>query len=322
MAQIPAFPGAQGWGSTSLGGRGGIVIEVTNLNDAGIGSLREAINTKGARIIVFRVGGVIELQSELQIMEPFLYLAGQTAPGDGIVIKNFPISIFTHDIIIRGMRIRIGDSLPQKSPDNRDCISIQKGSHHIVIDHCSLSWAIDENLSILDSGVHAITVQWCIISEGLYASIHPKGFHSMGMLIGSGVSKTSVHHNLFAHNGGRNPMIAQNMDHEFINNIIFDWKFNSSLLEQGSQLKIDFIGNYYKPLSYRSNELPFELDFNSTSILGTKLFMHDNYYSPNNPFITAAQLSAMGANAILFSNKTLLSFKSSVYIDNPFIQLH
>src|SRR6188474_2934791 len=104
FAQLPAFPGAEGLGSNTPGGRGGIVIEVTNVNDDGPGSFREALNTAGARTIVFRTGGIIELQSDLQLTEPFVTIAGQTAPGDGIVLKNFALSIFTHDIIIRGMR--------------------------------------------------------------------------------------------------------------------------------------------------------------------------------------------------------------------------
>lgn len=318
-AQTPSFPGAEGWGALSIGGRGGNVIEVTNLNDAGPGSLREACSASGARTVVFRTGGVIELLSEIQIMNPFITIAGQTAPGDGIVIKNFPLTIFTHDVILRGLRIRIGNDFPTLNSDNRDCISIQSGSSKVIVDHCSLSWGSDEIVSILDSGVNSITIQHCIISEGLFANIHPKGFHSMGLLVGYDASKTSVHHNLFAHNAGRNPLIARRTDHEFINNVIYDWKFNSDLLEENTQLKLDFIGNYYKPLTYTSYpELPIHLDFDSSTTLGTQLFMHDNFFSPNLPFITAQQLTAMGpGNAALFANSSLLSTASTVTIQSP-----
>lgn len=313
QAQLRAFPGAEGWGAASVGGRGGAVIEVTNLNDAGPGSFREACSVTGPRTIVFRTGGVISLNSEIQLFNPNIYIAGQTAPGDGIVIKNFPIAIFTHDVIIRGLRIRIGDDLPTQSPDNRDCIAIQNSSYNVIIDHCSFSWATDENLSILGDKVNSVTVQWCILSEGLYAGIHPKGFHSMGMLIAYDASKTSVHHNLFAHNGGRNPLIARRTDHEFINNLVFDWKYNADLLEQGVQLKLDFAGNYYKPHNYTSfPELPIHIDFDGATSLGTKLYMPNNFFSPNTPFMTSAGIAALGANAVIFSNNSLLSVASTI----------
>ena len=320
FAQIPAFPGAEGWGAVSIGGRGGNVIQVTNLNDAGPGSFREACSTPGARTIVFRTGGVIVLLSEVQITDPFIYIAGQTAPGDGIVLKNFPITIFTHDVTIRGMRIRAGSDLPNLMPDNRDCITVESGSYNVIIDHCSFSWGSDENVSILDSGVHAVTVQWCIISEGLFASMHPKGFHSMGILIAYDATQTSTHHNLLAHNAGRNPLIARRTDHEFVNNIVYDWKYSCDLLEQGTQFKLDFAGNYYKPLTYSSApELPLQIDFDSSTVFGTKLYVPNNYFSPNIPFITPAQLNAMGAgNAALFSATSLLSVPSSVTLQSPF----
>src|SRR6188474_1117151 len=148
FAQLPAFPGATGFGSNTPGGRGGIVIEVTNVNDDGPGSFREALNTPGVRTIVFRTGGIIELQSDLQVTEPFVTIAGQTAPGDGIALKNFALSVFTHDIIIRGMRFRPGDDPDGESPDIRDCLAMQAGTEHVIIDHCSFSWSIDENVSL------------------------------------------------------------------------------------------------------------------------------------------------------------------------------
>lgn len=312
-AQPVSFPGALGWGAVSVGGRGGSVIEVTNLNDSGPGSFREACNASGARTIVFRTGGIINLQSEIQLFNPFITIAGQTAPGDGIVLKNFPISVFTHDVIIRGLRIRIGDDLPKDRPDNRDCLSIQAGSYNVIIDHCSFSWGLDENVSVLNAGVHSITIQWCIIAEGLYGGIHPKGYHSMGILIAYDATKTSVHHNLFAHNGGRNPLIARQTDHEFVNNVVYDWKYNADLLEQGVQLKLDFRGNYYKPKSANTfPELPLHLDFDGTTSLGTRLNMTGNFFSPSTPFISAAQLAGMGNNAIIFSSSSTLSSASTI----------
>jgi pectate lyase len=313
MAQPIAFPGAQGWGANSAGGRGGTVIEVTNLNDSGPGSFREACIASGSRTIVFRTGGVIDLAEEIQIFNPFITIAGQTAPGDGIVLKNFPISVFTHDVIIRGLRIRIGDALPTSGPDNRDCISIQSGSYNVIIDHCSFSWAIDENVSILNPGVHGITVQWSIVSEGLFGGVHPKGLHSMGILVSYNATQTSIHHNLFAHNGGRNPLILGEVDHEFVNNIVYDWGFNADMGEQGIQFKLDFRGNYYKPRTVTSYpELPLNIDFDHTTTLGSRLHMVNNFFSPDKAFITAAQLAAFGADAAIFSSTSLLSTPSSI----------
>ena len=318
IAQPIAFPGAQGWGANSLGGRGGAVIEVTNLNDSGPGSFREACIASGQRTVVFRTGGVIDLIEEVQIFNPFITIAGQTAPGDGIVLKNFPISVFTHDVVIRGLRIRIGDALPTSGPDNRDCISIQSGSYNVIIDHCSFSWAIDENLSILNTGVQGITVQWSIISEGLFGGVHPKGLHSMGILISYDATKTSVHHNLFAHNGARNPLIIGQVDHEFVNNIVYDWGYNADMGEQGSQFKLDFRGNYYKPRTVTSYpELPINIDFDHTTTLGSRLHMVNNFFSPDKAFITAAQLATFGADAAIFSSTSLLSMPTSIVDQTP-----
>ncbi len=318
-AQIPAFPGAEGWGAASVGGRGGIVLQVTNLNDSGPGSFRDAVSTPGARTIVFRVGGIIDLQSEVQVTNPYVYIAGQTAPGDGIVLKNFALTIFTHDVTIRGLRIRTGNNYPLLSPDNRDCLDVESGSYNVIIDHCSFSWGSDENTSVLDSAVNSVTIQWCIISEALYANMHPKGFHSMGLLIGYDASKTSVHHNLFAHNGARNPLILRRTDHEFVSNLVYDWKYKSDLYEQGTQFLLDFTGNYYKPFSDNPfPELPFGVDFDSSSTNGSKMYITNNFFSAGEYFITAQQLSQMGGNAVIFSPTSLLSVPSTVTFHPPF----
>ncbi|MEM7374995.1 MAG: hypothetical protein AAF587_40755 [Bacteroidota bacterium] len=312
FTQPPAFPGAQGWGANATGGRGGIVIQVSNLNDAGPGSLREAVNTAGPRTIVFRTGGIIELQTEIQITDPFVYIAAQTAPGDGIVLKNFQIAVFTHDVIIRGLRIRPGDDLPDQSPDNRDGIAIQSGSHNVIIDHCSFSWATDENLSIADNGVNSITVQWCILSEGLLRSIHPKGLHSMGALVTNGTSHISLHHNLFAHNHGRNPLM-HGIDQEFVNNVVYDWGIGSEFHENGDTLRVNIIGNYWKPLTYvpEANEFPISVDFTSSTPFHSQIQCQENL-SNNGLFFTPAQLSTFGADSVLVSSTSLLSSPSTI----------
>jgi pectate lyase len=317
FAQLPSFPGAEGWGRSSVGGRGGSVIEVTNLNDSGPGSFREACSAPGPRTIVFRTGGIIELQSAIDITEPYLTIAAQTAPGDGIELKNFTLNTFTHDIIIRGLRIRPGDENIHNGADVRDCITIQTGSHHVIIDHCSMSWGIDENINVWDN-VDYVTLQWNIISEGLYHSIHPKGPHSMGLLIGNGCNKTSVHHNLFAHNNARNPLLIGGTDHEFISNVIYDWGYGSEFLEGGSQLKADISGNYFKPRAtvVDTAEMPLHIDFDSTTTFGTLLYCRNNLYAGIN-FLNTAQLQSMGANANLFPAASVLDSASTVSFHAP-----
>lgn len=249
---VPAFPGAEGFGTDTAGGRGGRVLFVDNLNDDGPGSFRAALRAEGKRIVVFRTGGLITLSSGIDIVEPFLTVAGQTAPGDGICIKASPtmrgtlFAIKTHDVIFRGLRIRAGAEGEPPIADNRDCLQIgttanyspAKGTgraHDIVVDHCSFSWSVDENISVWCKNRN-VTIQNCIISEGLHYSIHsksqdppPKGqpypySHSTGLLVGGGGTlNTTLHHNLFAHNYRRNPRICGRTSVEIVNNVVYNW---------------------------------------------------------------------------------------------------
>jgi len=238
---IPAFPAAEGFGTETVGGRGGQVIEVTNLNDNGRGSLREAIETEGPRIVVFRVGGMIELQSGLLITHPYITIAGQTAPGDGITLKGYGENRIeaTHDVIIRYLRFRgIGR-------ENQDCLNILHGSYNVVIDHCSFSWGTDETISIIAKS-HDVTVQWCIMSEGL-------DYNGKGSLVSTGAYNVSLHHNLYAHNGERNAKMKGNtaeLDghlayYDYVNNVVYNWYgYAHSVAGCG---KGNVIGNYFKP---------------------------------------------------------------------------
>ena len=233
----PAFPGAEGFGKYTVGGRGGKVIEVTNLNDAGPGSFRAAVSAKVPRTVVFRVSGTIALESELKIREPYLTIAGQTAPGDGICIKNYQVNFDTSQVIMRYLRFRPGDEKGKEQD------AFGGAGNQIVVDHCSASWGVDETFSINKAA--NLTVQWCLVSESLYHSIHKKGNHGYGGLWGG--PGGSWHHNILAHHSSRNPRASGNVDSglmDYRNNVIYNWGFNSAY--GGELWPRNWINNYYK----------------------------------------------------------------------------
>jgi hypothetical protein len=248
QAKVPAFPGAWGGGMYSFGGRGGKVLIVTNLADSGPGTFREACETGGPRIVIFNVAGIIHLKDRIRIRAPYITIVGNTAPGDGVCLAGNTVELETHDVIIRYMRFRRGDTWVG---DRNDSLG-GNPTGNIMIDHVSGSWGLDENMSMYrhmyqppDGGKELklptvnITMQNSIFSEGLN-TYH----HAFGSTIG-GLNST-FHHNLWACNTGRNPSVGMYGDFTFVNNVIFNWVHRT--VDGGDQNSFfNIINNYFKP---------------------------------------------------------------------------
>jgi hypothetical protein len=232
----PAFPGAVGWAAETVGGRGGRIIRVTTLAADGPGSLRAALAAKGPRIVVFEVGGVIDLgRTTLEITEPYLTIAGQTAPSPGITIIRGGIDLRAHDVIVRHIRIRTGaDGQPRMSGWEADSFSTV-GAWNVIVDHCTMTWGIDENLSASgprftgdsieewrQGTSHNITFSYNLLAEGLADSSHPKGEHSKGSLLHDNATGILIYRNIYAHNVERSPLLKGGVQAAVVNNLIYD----------------------------------------------------------------------------------------------------
>ncbi|AXP80050.1 hypothetical protein CJ739_957 [Mariniflexile rhizosphaerae] len=247
-AAIPAFPGAEGGGAFTPGGRGGKIFVVTSLEDSGKGTFREACEALGARTIVFNVSGIIQLKKPISVRAPYITIAGQTAPGDGICIAGESLLLDTHDIIIRHMRFRRGAT----DVTRRDDALGGNVIGNVIIDHCSVSWGLDENISLYRHQFQAnekskleklpavnVTIQNTISSEGLDTYNH-----AFGSTIG-GLNSTFIR-NLWANNISRNPSIGMYGSFNFVNNVLFNW-WNRSLDGGDYRSMFNIINNYFKP---------------------------------------------------------------------------
>lgn len=335
VEKTPAFPGAEGFGKYTTGGRGGKVYHVTNLNDSGEGSLRWANSQSGPRTIVFDVSGTIYLKSALKIANNTT-LAGQTAPGDGICVADYPVTLGSN-VICRYMRFRLGNR--QVAYHEGDGLG-SMDDNNIIVDHCSVSWSIDECLSVY--GGRNLTVQWCISSQSLVNSGHSKGAHGYGGNWGGAGS--SFHHNLIAHHTSRTPRLGprqgtqtdERMDMR--NNVIYNWGGNGCYGGEG--MKVNIVNNYYKPgpatmnrsttiqqriaaigirtSSYTSHDNnPNGWDvmwhvWGKYYVTGNKNSLHDNVTNDNWTYGMYNQIDANG-NDGTYTNET----KDTIRIDEP-----
>ena len=266
---LPVFEGAVGFGTSTTAGSGRhlstpstAIIKVTNLADSGVGSLRACVEISTPRVCIFEVGGRISLASELWVRDPYLTIAGQSAPTPGIMLTGSGLRIATHDVLVQHLQIRVGDSLQGQAPEQRDGLTVagvaSNSARNIVLDHLSVSWAVDENFSVWYDSSSDVTLSNSIIAEALNDSIHPKGPHSMGVLIGDGVKRVSLHGNLLANNYDRNPRLKPGAQVEFINNVVYGWggssSWNQANLSDTEKTRtpalLAFMGNLYRPGSW------------------------------------------------------------------------
>lgn len=244
---LPVIPNAAGFGMETPAGRGGKIYKVTNLNASGAGSLKECVAASGPRVCVFEVSGIIKLTTDLSITNPYITIAGQTAPSPGIMLRGAALRVNASDVLVQHIRVRAGDDKIGPDPDNRDALKIEangKVVKNIVIDHCSFSWGVDEVVSMW-YGWDGVTIRNSIIAEGLRDTIHPSGTAGYGMLIGPWKGRVSVIGNLLAHNGARNPL-SRGTEVVFVNNVVYGGgNYNLDLQSEGLTTKTTVIGNAF-----------------------------------------------------------------------------
>ncbi|HFU76541.1 MAG TPA: pectate lyase [Arcobacter sp.] len=293
--KLLAFPSAEGSGALTVGGRGGKVIEVTNLDPEGIGSFRAACESKGKRTVVFKVGGTIDLEGkDIVIKNDYLTIAGQTALGDGIQIKNGGLRIMANEVIVRYLRIRPGPAYPSATALDIASPNRHNRKKNIIVDHVSAFWGVDETLNA-GSFSDNVTIQWCIIAEGLHCSIYDGGkrgeswkpcktiksrkiwAHSRGSMVSEDSRNITYHHNLFFNNFKRNPLV-QSSDIHAVNNVMVNYQYQVYIQPFKSNVRANFIGNYFR--SHIHNRPPIRVyDFNNGYDGNSSIYYKDNYDS-------------------------------------------
>lgn len=278
QAKIPAFPGAEGGGMYTFGGRGGKVLTVSNLNDDGPGSFRWACEQGGARIIVFNVSGIIKLKTPIIVRAPYITIAGQTAPGDGVCVAGESFQVDTHDVIVRHMRFRRGNTHVWYREDSFGGNPVG----NIMIDHCSCEWGLDENISFYrhmfslgdkygkrKEPTVNVTIQNTISAKALDTYNH-----AFGSTIGG--ENASFMRNLWADNTGRNPSIGWGGVFNFVNNIVYNWMHRTADGGEYSTMS-NFINNYYKPGPVTPKNSPVGYRIIKSESRSNKLFPYPQY---------------------------------------------
>ncbi len=317
---LRAFPGAEGGGMYTTGGRGGKVYHVTNLNDSGTGSLREAVKASGARIVVFDVAGTIALKSGLEIKNGDLTIAGQTAPGDGVCLRNYPVTIKADNVIVRYLRFRLGDA----NVNDGDDTIWGRYRQNIILDHCSMSWCVDECASFYAN--RNFTMQWCLLAESLHNSGHSKGSHGYGGIWGG--APASFHHNVLAHHDSRNPRFDEPNAYDYTglqngvqgsykgesgfsnddrkidyrNNVVYN--FCNFPAYGGEGAHVNFVGNYYKwgPASVNGLGESIDSKGNRKTVSGQK---REYFYQVDCAYTTNGITYDAGPTAVYYSGNKL-----------------
>ena len=305
-----AFPGAEGYGSHAIGGRYGKVIFITTLEDYDHdeeqikGSFRYAVTRDYPRIIVFRVSGYIELKREVVITDSYITIAGHTAPGEGICLKNHGLRIRAHDVVVRFLRVRPGDTYGMHHPGwSTDAITVSNPSKNVIIDHCSTRWSNDEVITLSGDQVDSVTVQWCIISESLARSTHRKGEHGYASLVRTG-GNASFHHNIYAHHVSRVPRPGTYGNRsgflDFRNNLIYNTRQGGYTAKDSA--KLNYVCNYVKQGPDSEKSYVFRVGGESTMV----------YFSGN-------ELYARDGSLITDNQEVLISdIEDGTELDHPF----
>ena len=331
FSQLPAFPGAVGFGANAVGGRSGTIIYVTNLNDSGAGSLREACQASGPRTVIFRVGGTIELTSSIKITNPFITIAGQTAPGDGICLKidqtnpygDALIKVRTDDVIIRFIRLRRGPGIQDEL--SGDCITFSNfygPVKNCIIDHCSASWSTDELINGWYDNSY-ITVQNCIASEALDNSTHGKGIHSKGPFFGDRSNNITLYQNYMCHNKDRNGYFVSGVSGhnaivEHVNNVTYNWVYfgNNYGSFFGGVVHANVIGNYMVAgPDTRTSRYEIGVEDYESPKYSTQIFVANNL-GPHRKFLSLDEWDIVG-DRTNFTYPAQIEYQAEMLFDTP-----
>jgi hypothetical protein len=292
---VRVFPCAEGFGIDSIAGRKGKILRVTNLDDSGPGSLRAAVEDSQPRVVVFELSGNIVLTKTMKITNPFITIAGQTAPSPGITVRNSTLGIRSHDILIQHIRFRLGDE-QTAAPDSADAVQLLGTGlgtpvYNVVLDHCSFAWGIDETLS-LNYEPHDVTISNVIVSESLSHAGHPEVEHSKGLLFGNNTKNVIVMRSLLAHNVDRNPFIKGGAEAAVVNNVFYNWgkPFGARLGSSDSAswpIKASIVGNtYIKGVNSPANS--YAVAVHQAVKVGTQLFNSKNIAIGVPPYLNEA----------------------------------